>query len=222
MADRWCESYVCEMSKSIKPWELAKEEVASQSIGRNFRSPRLFVFSRAHPAERFFAFGLRGKQVVIAHPMSGRFPRQRRRPLSATLSYAVRLNERSKRWTVLNRPRGQSLPVDSLVKCCTACKLRKRRLLQVFRPVPRVRIHSAPATQSGLQRNSAEPYREMRETCPYFAIRPRQTGLQRKNCSAAKSVTVLVFLWMAHRQSGFGWALGNTKRLPTDELAKAD
>ena len=73
MADRWCESYVCEMSKSIKPWELAKEEVASQSIGRNFRSPRLFVFSRAHPAERFFAFGLRGKQVVIAHPMSAAF-----------------------------------------------------------------------------------------------------------------------------------------------------
>ena len=196
------------MSKSIKPWELAKEEVASQSIGRNFRSPRLFVFSRAHPAERFFAFGLRGKQVVIAHPMSGRFPRQRRRPLSATLSYAVRLNERSKRWTVLNRPRGQSLPVDSLVKCCTACKLRKRRLLQVFRPVPRVRIHSAPATQSGLQRIPASISRNIRETCPYFAILPRLTGLQRTDCSAAKQVNAPAFLRKAIRSPVSSRALG--------------
>ena len=222
MADRWCESYVCEMSKSIKPWELAKEEVASQSIGRNFPKPRFICLFSSTPCGEIFRFWTARQASSHCAPNVGRFPRQRRRPLSATLSYAVRLNERSKRWTVLNRPSGQSLPVDSLVKRCTACKLRKRRLLQVFRPVPRVRIHSAPATQSGLQRNSAAPYREMRETCPYFAILPRLTGLQGTDCSAAKSVTVLVFLWMAHRQSGFGWALGNTKRLPTDELAKAD
>ena len=38
---------------------------------------------------------------------------------------------------------------------------------------------SPSATQSGLQRIPASVSREMRETCPYFAILPRQTGLER-------------------------------------------
>jgi hypothetical protein len=43
---------------------------------------------------------------------------------------------------------------------------------------------------------------EIRETCPYFAIVPTHTGLQRTDCSAAKAVTVPAFLG-PHAQSGF-------------------
>ena len=59
------------------------------------------------------------------------------------------------------------------------------------------------ATQSGLQRKSAVLSLEIRERCPYFAIIPRQTGLQRMHCLAAKAVTVLPFLRRAFAQSGF-------------------
>src|SRR5580700_190778 len=38
---------------------------------------------------------------------------------------------------------------------------------------------TAPCARTKIQRNSAGPSREIRERCPYFAIIPRQTGLQR-------------------------------------------
>jgi hypothetical protein len=38
---------------------------------------------------------------------------------------------------------------------------------------------------------------------PYFAILPRQTGLERMDYSAVKGVTVPAFLWRVHVQSGF-------------------
>jgi hypothetical protein len=63
--------------------------------------------------------------------------------------------------------------------------------------------HTSSATQSRLQRIPAGISRQIRETCPYFAILPRQTGLERTNYSAVKSVTVPAFLWMAQTQSGF-------------------
>ena len=43
----------------------------------------------------------------------------------------------------------------------------------------------------------------MRETCPYFAILPRQTGLERTDYSAVKGVTIPAFLWRVPVQSGF-------------------
>jgi hypothetical protein len=46
-------------------------------------------------------------------------------------------------------------------------------------------------------------FRKMRETCPYFAILPRQTGLERTDCSGSNSVDVPAFLWRAKAQSGF-------------------
>lgn len=63
--------------------------------------------------------------------------------------------------------------------------------------------HTPSATQSELQRKSAQPYSEVRETCPYFAILHRQAGLQRTDCSAENGITVPVFLRGAHAQSGF-------------------
>jgi hypothetical protein len=54
----------------------------------------------------------------------------------------------------------------------------------------------------------------MGETCPYFAILPRQTGLQRTDYLLANAVTELTFLWRAHGQSGF---TEDTRRMQCDQ-----
>jgi hypothetical protein len=54
-----------------------------------------------------------------------------------------------------------------------------------------------------MQRKSASSNPEIRETCPYFGILPRQTGLERTDYSAVKSITLPAFLWRGHEQSGF-------------------
>jgi hypothetical protein len=63
--------------------------------------------------------------------------------------------------------------------------------------------HTSSARQSQLQRIPTFISRKKRETCPYFAIIPGQTGLQRTDCSVENEVTVLAFLRRAHAQSGF-------------------
>ncbi len=40
--------------------------------------------------------------------------------------------------------------------------------------------------ESRLHKNSAAPYSEIRETCPFFAIFARRPGLERTHCSAAR------------------------------------
>jgi len=62
---------------------------------------------------------------------------------------------------------------------------------------------SPSATQSGLQRNCASSHPEIRQTCPYLAIFPRQTGLERTDWSGSNGVDVPAFLWRAQAQSGF-------------------
>ncbi|MFZ1008439.1 MAG: hypothetical protein WAN65_16475, partial [Candidatus Sulfotelmatobacter sp.] len=49
------------------------------------------------------------------------------------------------------------------------------------------------ATQSELRGNSTRFAPKYREQCPYFAIIPKQTGLQRTDCSAAKAVISWLF-----------------------------
>jgi hypothetical protein len=54
-----------------------------------------------------------------------------------------------------------------------------------------------------VQRISAAPFPVIRETCPFFATFPLQTGPQRTDCPAAKVAVILAFLRKAHAQSGF-------------------
>ena len=62
---------------------------------------------------------------------------------------------------------------------------------------------------------------EIRENCPYFAIVPGQTGLQRTHCSAAKAVTVPAFLRKAHVQSGFKAGIGECNAIRSRDSAVA-
>jgi hypothetical protein len=59
------------------------------------------------------------------------------------------------------------------------------------------------ACKSSLQRISAVPYCEKRETCQFFAIFAHLYGLEGTDCSAVKGVTVLAFLLRALVHSGF-------------------
>jgi|SRR5580700_4129982 hypothetical protein len=97
---------------------------------------------------------------------------------------------------------GQSLPVDSLVKCCTACKLRKRRGAR-FKTVMRIRI-TLPLPASPNCREIPLAFSpEIRETCPLFAIFAQQHGLERTDCWGSHGLKCASFLWMAHAESGF-------------------
>jgi hypothetical protein len=87
----------------------------------------------------------------------------------------------------------QILAGNSLVNLFIRCKLRQRRDLRIQKGTEGSN-HTRSATQSELQRKSASISREIRETCPYFAIFPRQTGLERTDYSAVKSVTLKAFL----------------------------
>jgi hypothetical protein len=98
------------------------------------------------------------------------------------------------------------MPVASLVNFCTGGKLRQRRDLRIQKGNEGSN-RTLSASKSELQTKSAARSREMRETCPYFAIIPRQTGLQRTDCSAENGVTVPAFLRRAHGQSGFNKGL---------------
>jgi hypothetical protein len=53
---------------------------------------------------------------------------------------------------------------------------------------------SLSASKSGLQIIPTSIVRKLRETCPYFAILPRQTGPERTDYSVVKGVTVPAFL----------------------------
>ena len=75
------------------------------------------------------------------------------------------------------------------------------------------------AIQSELQRNSAAPHPEIRETCPYFAIFRPQTGLERKDCPTAKGATIRVFLWRSHEQSGFKKGI---RRMQRDQKVQSE
>jgi hypothetical protein len=68
--------------------------------------------------------------------------------------------------------------------------------------------HTSSATQSILQRNSAALSTEIRESCPFFAILPRQTGLQRTDCSAAKGTLFPLFSGGQVRSPVSGRVLG--------------
>jgi hypothetical protein len=77
------------------------------------------------------------------------------------------------------------------------------------------------ASKSGLQRNSVGVYTEIRETCPYFAILARQTGLERTDCLPATDLNVAPFLCTAESQSGFDdLPQANAMRSQTDDVAK--
>jgi len=64
------------------------------------------------------------------------------------------------------------------------------------------------ATQSELRRKSAGSYPEIRETCPFFAINPRQTRPERTDCSGWSRVNVPPFLRRSESQSGFQDVVG--------------
>ena len=86
------------------------------------------------------------------------------------------------------------------------------RLESVFRGNSNVGSNpTLSATQSGLQRNCASIFPKIRKTCPYFAILPRQTGLERMDYSAVKGVTVPAFLWRDYVQSGFEEGIRRTQ-----------
>jgi hypothetical protein len=130
-------------------------------------------------------------------------------PLSATESPCIRLFGSMEQRMETGPIAKSEKHVSVQIICCgfTICNLRTRRGLawqnrtEGSNPLP-------SATQSGLQRKSAPISPKYAKHDPYFAIIPRQTGLQRTDCSAAKAVTVLAFLWRAHAQSGFEEPLG--------------
>jgi hypothetical protein len=62
----------------------------------------------------------------------------------------------------------------------------------------------------------------MRETCPFFAIILRQTGLQRTDCVTPKVATAPAFLRRAHEQSGFKEALGEGKAIKGEEFGDGE
>ena len=70
------------------------------------------------------------------------------------------------------------------ILCCSfvICNLRTRLGLQAQNRTGGSNP-SRSATQSGLQRIARSISRKMRETCPFFAILPRQIGLERTDCS---------------------------------------
>jgi hypothetical protein len=73
--------------------------------------------------------------------------------------------------------------------------------------------HTPSATQSELQRNSAALSTEIRDSCPFSAILPQQTGPQRTGCSAENGVTVPLFSGGHTRSPVSQRALGECKAI---------
>jgi hypothetical protein len=80
------------------------------------------------------------------------------------------------------------------------CNLRTRRALARQNRTESSNLSSS-ATQSGVLRIAAFTSPEMREQCPFSAIIPQRTGLERTDCSGEIGGTVPSFLRRADAQS---------------------
>jgi hypothetical protein len=173
------------------------------------QSPKIFIYLPFchHTLRRDFSLWTGRHARSHVRTKFGR----RRVPKLATFSRTIARRSPlggTRKGTALPDLRAEAILWRRRACCRIGCMLRTGRLLVDHTKGTEGSNLTLSATQSELQRNSAATYPKIRETCPYFAIFRPQTGLERMDCSAAKSLTVLAFLWGAHAQSGFEKALG--------------
>jgi hypothetical protein len=193
------------------PFLTKRQKLRHTARARILENLHLFTFLRTHAAERFFALACAASTQSRANPFGrlggvGRdhfqpHNRQRFAPrgFGETALFSASNGEQAVCWRI-------SESVDS-------AQLTQTSALTPFRPVPRVRILRPPPCSLKCREIPLALSRNTR-IMPAFRDYPRQTGLQRTDCSAAKAVTVLAFLRKAHVQSGFKRAI---RRMECDQ-----